>query len=98
MSKTGSRRPKPRRAPREAILADLRQRGALLDDGSIYPGALLNRREVEAITRRSRSSIYRDKDAGSFPRPIRTGHNAVHWRGADIERWKATRPIAAEST
>lgn len=76
------------------VLRQLRERGALLEDGTLYPGALLTRRETEAFTRRSRSSIYRDKDEGTFPQPIRTGKRSVHWPGEALNQWKNGRPSA----
>ena len=55
---------------------------------------LLRRREVEQITGIGSSSIYRQMDRGSFPRPVKVGPNAVRWRESDIQRWVETRPTA----
>lgn len=55
-------------------------------------GRLLSRPEVEAETRLSRSTIYRQVDAGKFPRPIRVGIRAVAWWESDINHWKNSRP------
>ena len=54
---------------------------------------LLRRRQVEAMTGLSRSSIYRLMQDGEFPRPLRVGSNAVRWRLSDIIRWMESRPI-----
>ena len=55
---------------------------------------LLRRREVEEITGLARSSIYRQMDRGSFPRPVKVGPTAVRWRESDITEWIASRPTA----
>ncbi|MEM6907202.1 MAG: AlpA family phage regulatory protein [Pseudomonadota bacterium] len=51
----------------------------------------LRRPEVERETGLSCSAIYRDIEAGTFPRQIKIGKRAVAWRASDIERWKAER-------
>lgn len=56
--------------------------------------AMLRRPEVERQTGLSRSSIYRQMDEGSFPRPRRIGRKSVAWLASEIEAWKATRPVA----
>ena len=56
---------------------------------------LLRRRQVEEITGLARSSIYRQMDLGSFPRPVKVGPAAVRWRASDITGWLESRPIAA---
>lgn len=53
---------------------------------------LLRRPEVERQTGLSRTSIYRQMDEGTFPRPQRIGRRAVAWCEAAIEKWKAERP------
>ena len=53
---------------------------------------LLRRRQVEAITGLARSSIYRQMELGSFPRPVRVGPTAVRWRESDITQWMESRP------
>ncbi len=58
---------------------------------------LLRRREVEARTGLSCTSIYRRMRAGTFPTPIRVGtgpNGAVRWSSAEIEAWLASRPRA----
>jgi len=65
---------------------------------SIHPkGRLLKLREVLEVTGRSRSSIYRDIDRGTFPVPLRTGPNSLAWWEADIVEWlNALRPKRPE--
>ena len=55
---------------------------------------LLRRREVEEIVGMGRSSIYRQMDLGSFPRPVMVGPYAVRWRESDIRHWVESRPTA----
>lgn len=55
---------------------------------------LLRRREVEALTALSRSSLYRKMREGTFPEPIRVGSRAVRWRERELVAWLASRPRA----
>lgn len=54
----------------------------------------LRRREVEAATGLSRSTIYDMMDRGDFPRPIRIGKRAVAWSETTVEAWLASRPTS----
>ena len=60
------------------------------------PTQLLRLRDVIAITGRSRSSIYRDMEAGRFPKPVRLGPNAVAWREDDVQAWIDALPRTSE--
>jgi prophage regulatory protein len=51
------------------------------------PVRLLRRREVEAMTRLSRSTIYELMARGTFPRPVRIGLRAVAWREDAVAAW-----------
>jgi prophage regulatory protein len=51
---------------------------------------LLRRREVEAMTRLSRSTIYELMARGDFPRPVRIGQRAVAWREDAVSAWIAS--------
>jgi prophage regulatory protein len=51
--------------------------------------AILRRKQVEAKTGLSRSSIYDFMSKGKFPRPITLGARAVGWLEADVEQWLA---------
>jgi prophage regulatory protein len=63
---------------------------------------ILRRREVEARTGLSKSSIYTKTDPNSpyfddsFPRPIKLGLRAVGWSEHSISAWLQTRVTAAE--
>lgn len=50
---------------------------------------------VKARTGMSRSSIYREMQAGKFPRPIRVGLNSVAWPSTLIEAWQQSRMQAS---
>jgi prophage regulatory protein len=49
--------------------------------------AFLTLREVEALTKLSRSTIERLERAGKFPHRRRVSARAVRWTAADIEKW-----------
>ncbi|MFM0758291.1 helix-turn-helix transcriptional regulator [Paraburkholderia strydomiana] len=46
---------------------------------------ILRRRQVEARTGLSRSTIYRRMQAGTFPPAVPLGGRLVGWRAADID-------------
>lgn len=50
---------------------------------------ILRRKQVEAATGLSRSTIYARCRAGSFPGPIKLGRRSVGWRAGDIEAFLA---------
>jgi len=52
---------------------------------------ILRRREVEALTGKSRSSLYRDMEAGTFPRPIKLSEKAVGWVESEVLAWMQAR-------
>ncbi len=47
--------------------------------------------EVKDITRRSRSRIYGDMQAGTFPKPVKIGPRSVAWVATEINDWLAAR-------
>lgn len=49
--------------------------------------AIMRRKQVEARTGRSRSSIYADMAAGTFPKPVKIGPRAVGWIEGEISDW-----------
>lgn len=57
--------------------------------------ALARRRQVEQLVQLSRSTIYANVKAGTFPPPVRIGARAVAWRLADVEAWLEARPVAS---
>jgi len=52
---------------------------------------MLRRKEVEAITGRSRSAIYEGMAAGTFPKPVKIGVRAIAWPESVIRHWIAER-------
>lgn len=52
---------------------------------------MLRRKEVEAITGRSRSAIYEGMADGTFPKPVKIGARAVAWPESSIRTWIAER-------
>ena len=48
--------------------------------------------EVLKMTGLSRTSIWRQIDAGTFPKSVKLGPRAVGWRASDIEEWLRNRP------
>lgn len=57
---------------------------------------MLRRREVEAITGLSRSSIYAGMADGTFPASIRLSRRAVAWPESSIRNWIAERMEGAK--
>ena len=49
--------------------------------------SILRRKQVEARTGLSRSTIYLRIQEGTFPRPINLGARAVGWLENEIETW-----------
>lgn len=52
---------------------------------------LLRRREVEARTGLSRSTLYDWMKRGEFPKPVKLGTRIVAWRETDIVAWLESR-------
>jgi len=52
---------------------------------------ILRRREVEARTGLSRSTLYAQMAEGTFPRPVRLGKRAVGWMESTISEWLESR-------
>ena len=57
----------------------------------VNPRRILRRREVEARTGLSRSTIYAQMAEGKFPRPVKLGKRAVGWTEQAISDWLASR-------
>lgn len=57
---------------------------------------ILRRKQVEARTGLSRSSIYAGISAGTFPAPIALGEKSVGWLKHEIGDWIAAK-VAARS-
>ena len=60
-------------------------------DASQPPYCILRRKQVEARTGLSRSTIYTRIKAGTFPAPVSLGPRAVGWIENDVQRWLSDR-------
>lgn len=61
-----------------------------------HEGFLRLKRVVE-LTGKSKSQIYADGRAGTFPMWVRIGPNSTAWRAADVFAWIESRPYACEA-
>lgn len=59
---------------------------------------IIRRKQVEARTGLSRSSIYAAISAGNFPAPIALGEKSVGWLEHEITAWIAARVEASRKT
>ena len=50
--------------------------------------------DLQDLLNLSRTTIWRLRQAGEFPQPIRLSANAVGWHAHDIYEWLAKRPPA----
>ena len=62
-----------------------------MSDPSQQGLSILRRKQVEARTGLSRSTIYHHIKAGIFPRPVPLGPRAVGWIEFDVSNWIAQR-------
>lgn len=53
--------------------------------------SILRRKQVEARTGLSRSTLYAYIGTGQFPAPVALGARAVGWFESDVENWLASR-------
>lgn len=56
---------------------------------------IIRRKQVEARTGLSRSSIYAAIKAGTFPAPISLGEKSVGWLDHEVDGWIAARVLAS---
>ena len=56
--------------------------------------SLIRKKQVEALTGRSYTSLRRDMKTAGFPRPIQIGPRAIAWRLADVRAWIDSRSTA----
>lgn len=69
-----------------ALVNDANEYRAMREKAFKY--TLLTRKEVEAITRMGRSTIYDSMNNSDFPRPIRKGcGKGVVWLQHELEAW-----------
>lgn len=59
--------------------------------------SILRRKQVEARTGLSRSTIYQRIAEGSFPKPVSLGPRAVGWLESEIESWLSSCVEASRS-
>lgn len=57
----------------------------------------MRRAVVERHTGLSTQQIYKAMGVGTFPRPLRTGRNAVAWLSLEVESWRQARIAERES-
>jgi len=55
---------------------------------SPLPQNFLNMKDVQSITGKSRSTLYRWINNGSFPEPINIGENSIAWPAESISAWR----------
>ena len=58
---------------------------------------LITRFEVERLASISRAAIYAQMSAGTFPRPVKIGPQAVRWRKDEVLTWIETRPRTGQA-
>ena len=56
---------------------------------------MIRRRQVESLTGLSRSTIYAGVAAGTFPKQIQLGPQAVGWLASEIDAWLRERVAAS---
>ncbi len=49
--------------------------------------SILRLHDVLQISGASRSSIYKWKNEGKFPQPVKLGPRAVGWRRSEVQQW-----------
>lgn len=52
-----------------------------------FKSGLLTTNDVIALTRLSRTTIYRKRCSGDFPAPCGVGAGRIRWRRRDIDAW-----------
>ncbi|MCC6380133.1 MAG: AlpA family transcriptional regulator [Burkholderiales bacterium] len=60
------------------------------------PAKILRRPVVVERTGLSGTSIWREMQAGRFPRPVALGRRAVGWLSSEIDEWIADRAAARD--
>jgi prophage regulatory protein len=58
---------------------------------------ILRRKQVEARTGLSRSTIYQHVSDGTFPKPVSLGARAVGWLESEIDAWLHERVAASRN-
>ena len=56
-------------------------------DASLVPSALIDARELAAMLAISVPTVWRMRESGRLPEPLRLTAQCVRWRRADIDSW-----------
>ena len=59
----------------------------IVDLDSLPDSALISVRQLEALTQRSRVSLWRDVRDGRLPAPVKLGPNTIRWTVADVRQY-----------
>ena len=62
-----------------------------------HSSRILRRRAVQDLTGLTKPSLYRQINAGRFPRPVPLGKRAVGWLEDEVARWIAERVAERDS-
>lgn len=62
------------------------------EDKSVDGARLMRLPDVLAATTLCKASIYRLRQKGEFPNPVRLIGRTVAWRREDVEQWLDSRP------
>lgn len=60
-----------------------------MSKASLVPSALIDAAELARMLSISKPTIWRMRESGRLPEPLRVTSQAVRWRRADIEAWIA---------
>jgi prophage regulatory protein len=89
-SSSGSRAGAPR--AHNSVLAGPLEKVLSIMADQLHPAlTILRRKQVEARTGLSRSTIYLRIARGEFPAPVSLGARAVGWNSDDVQKWIAER-------
>ena len=58
-------------------------------DASLVPSALIDARELAAMLAISVPTVWRMRESGRLPEPLRLTAQCVRWRRTDINSWLA---------
>jgi len=59
--------------------------------------AILTRKKVIELTGRSATSLWRDCQAGVFPKPRQVSAARIGWLASEVEKWLQSRPVVASN-
>jgi prophage regulatory protein len=77
------------------VTANVNSTFASKDEG--LSDRILRIRDVEKITGLSNTTIWRERQRGTFPEPVKISAGRLGWRASDLSAWlDARRPINGE--